>query len=283
MKKIVLLGIALSLGLHINALLVVNEPSVIIYETPEDHAHIEDVIRYGTKIEVVEEKNGWVYVTYPGCHGWVLEEKLLEIKEDPELHANAFVGYRGAYLFKEADTEYGPFLALPFETPLEVIEELPGTNKRWVGVKLQDGQTGYIQRSQITFSKRHMTSSDMVSFSQNFMGTKYLWGGTTSFGYDCSGFVQMLYRQMGLALPRNSKQQAVDPRFVEVKKAEAGDLVFFRNTKGKVVHVGMMINQKEFIHAFTKEEAWICVSSLSDKHFQNGHFYYGFEIRHLST
>lgn len=282
MKTLGLLGIVLGLSLQASALLVVNEPSVIVYETPEEHSHVEDVIRYGTKVTIVEEKNGWVHVNYPGWQGWVSKEQLLALKEDPELRAQAFVDYRGAYLFREDDTEYGPFLALPFETPLEVIEERPEANKRWVLVKLQDGETGYIQRSQIMFSKRHLTMSDMVKFSQNFLGTKYLYGGTTSFGYDCSGFIQMLYRQMGITLPRNSNQQAVDSRFIEVKEAAAGDLIFFRNAKGKVVHVGMMINQEEFIHAFTKQEAWICISSLSDERFQSGPFYYGLEIRRLS-
>lgn len=281
MKTIGFLGILLSLSFTASAFYAVNEPTIICYETPEENGHIEDIIRYGTKVEIADEKEMWAHITYPSWHGWVLKTQLFDIKEDPKSPSDATVGYRGAYLYKVADTEWGPFIHLPFETPLAVLEELPESHRRWIHVKLQDGQTGYVQRSQLTFENEPLSMSEMVEFSKKFLGTKYLWGGTSSFGYDCSGFTQMLYRQMGIALPRNSNQQAIDPRFQEVTRneARAGDLVFSKNGSGKVVHVGMMINSSEFIHSFTKQESWICISSLHDERFRNGHFYYATEIK----
>jgi hypothetical protein len=283
MKTIKFLATFLSFSLYAHALLVVNQPTVTIYETPEEHGHIEDILRYGTVVEITDEKGIWAHVTYPEWHGWVVRDQLLEVEEDPKLHTDAVVGYRGAYLFKETGTCRGPFIHLPFETPLKIIKELPETHRRWVFVKLQDGRTGYVQRSQMMFSNPQLSMSEMVAFSQKFLGTKYLWGGTSSFGYDCSGFVQMLYRQMGMTLPRNSNQQAVDSRFKDVnpEEAQAGDLVFFRNSSGNIVHVGMMINGHDFIHSFTQQEAWICISSLADERFCNGYFYYGIEVRRL--
>lgn len=284
MKILHILCAILCLNASVNALLVVNEPAVIVYETPEENGLIEDIIRYGTIVDVSTEQDVWAYITYPGWHGWILKTKLLEIEEDPEVAANAIVGFRGAYVFNMADTDRGPFLCLPFETPLKIIQELPEAHRRWVIVQLQNGQRGYMQRSQLQLSKMKLTLPEAVAFSQQFIGTKYLWGGTTSFGYDCSGFVQMIYRQMGITLPRNSNQQAVDPRFTEIKAgtAKAGDLVFFKNGSGRVVHVGMMINANEFIHAFTKEESWICISALADERFRNGYFYFGTVVKRLT-
>lgn len=285
MKRRLIFAALLNIGLPLNALWLVNEPSVVISTTPVENGHIEDIIRYGTAVKVDQEENGWVHVTYPGWHGWVQKEKLLEVDEDEKHPKQAFVGYRGAYVFGVADTEWGPMMHLPFETPLEVVEELPQANRRWVLVKLQQGQTGYVQRSQLTFSPQTLTLTEMIGFAHQFLGIKYLWGGTTSFGYDCSGFVQMLYRQMGETLPRNSNQQAVDPRFTAVTKeeAQAGDLIFFKNSSGNVVHVGMVVDSKTFIHAFTKQESWICLSSLTDERFGNGTFYFGFDIQRFQN
>jgi len=285
MKRLLTFVSLLIIGQSLNALYLVNEPAVVITETPEEKGHVEDIIRYGTAVKVTQEKQGWAFVTYPGWQGWVKKEKLLEVDDDYKFPTQAFVGHRGAYLFSVADTEWGPMMHLPFETPLEILEELPQTNRRWILVKLQQGQTGYVQRSQLKFTSQKLTLPKMIDFAHQFINTKYLWGGSTSFGYDCSGFVQMLYRQMGVNLPRNSNQQAEDTGLKEIKstEAQAGDLVFFKNSAGKVVHVGMMVDGKNFIHAFTKREAWICVSSLADEDFANGSLYFGFEVkRHRS-
>lgn len=253
---------------------VVNESTVIVYHTPEENGFIDDIIRYGTEVQISPASIGqWVHITYPGLDGWVLKKSLLEIQENYSLKANAWVAAKGAYLFDRTDTRWGPLLALPFETPLQVIEELPEENNRWLKVKLQDGKEAFIQRSQVIFEKRNMTQEEMIHFSREFLGLKYLWGGTSSFGFDCSGFVQMLYRQIGIDLPRNSCDQAKDPRFEEVMDAKPGDLIFFENGKGHVVHVGLILNEKEFIHAFTKQEAWICISEINEKPFTNGSFY----------
>lgn len=283
-KQSFFLILFLTIAFQMQAFFVINKPSAIIYENPKDHAHIEDILRYGTYVNVTQEKEEWVHITYPGLQGWILKDEILELKNDPEMTANACVGFRGAYFFKEPDTEWGPFLHLPFESPFEVMEELPQSHNRWILARLQDGQTGYVPRAHVMLSHPKLTLSEMVSFSKKFMGTKYLWGGTTSFGYDCSGFTQMLYRQMGITLPRNSYQQASDDRFVDVKPDEAkeGDLVFFKNSSGRVSHVGMMINSKEFIHSFAHEEACICISFLEDNRWENGYFYYGKALRRFN-
>jgi hypothetical protein len=267
------------MGFRLHASFFVGDPFAILYEIPEQHSPIEDIIPYGAKVEITEQQGNWAFVTLPGSFGWIYTKNLFEAKE--VFCPNAWVGHRGSYVFDKTDTTQGPFLDLPFETALEIIEEPPQDHQRWVRVRLQDGRLGYMQRSQILFSRPQMTLPEVVEFSRCFLGTKYLWGGATSFGYDCSGFVQMLYRQMGVILPRNARQQVDDPRLIKVQEAQAGDLVFFRNASGKVVHVAMMLDRDVFIHAFTRQEAWVCIHLLSDERFCDGHFYHGIEIRRL--
>ncbi|MCP5492677.1 MAG: C40 family peptidase [Chlamydiales bacterium] len=95
----------------------------------------------------------------------------------------------------------------------------------------------------------------MPQFSQKFLGLLYIWGGRSSFGYDCSGFVQMLYSQIGIKLQRDAKQQILDSRLQSIKidELKLGDLIFFGKSDQRIMHVGMYIGNEQFIHATARE------------------------------
>mgnify|MGYP003978580471 FL=1 len=86
-----------------------------------------------------------------------------------------------------------------------------------------------------------------------YLNSPYLWGGRTPFGIDCSGFTQMVYRLQGIDLPRDAYQQAeVGTTLSFVEESEAGDLAFFDNAEGKVIHVGIILDNNHIIHASGK-------------------------------
>jgi len=80
-------------------------------------------------------------------------------------------------------------------------------------------------------------------------GTGYRAGGATPAGFDCSGFVQFVYRHAGVALPRTAEAQFEDGRSVRDRDITAGDLVFFRTDGRRVSHVGIATGEGSFIHA----------------------------------
>lgn len=83
-----------------------------------------------------------------------------------------------------------------------------------------------------------------------FLHAPYLWGGRSPFGIDCSGFTQMVYKLNGYVLPRDAYQQVeLGEPLSFVEEAEAGDLAFFDNEEGRIVHVGILLNNNEIIHA----------------------------------
>lgn len=90
----------------------------------------------------------------------------------------------------------------------------------------------------------------LEDFAQRFLNTPYLWGGRSAFGMDCSGFVQLVYRAIGLSMPRDAWQQAEKGELLEnLSKARTGDLAFFNNDAGKITHVGILLGPRQIIHS----------------------------------
>lgn len=95
-----------------------------------------------------------------------------------------------------------------------------------------------------------MGSKDLLNTAMQFLNTPYLWGGRSPFGIDCSGFSQLVFRMNGYSLPRDAYQQVEKGKaLVFAEEAEAGDLAFFDNEEGRIVHVGILLNNHQIIHA----------------------------------
>jgi gamma-D-glutamyl-L-lysine dipeptidyl-peptidase len=83
-----------------------------------------------------------------------------------------------------------------------------------------------------------------------YLNAPYLWGGKGPFGIDCSGFVQMVFRICGFRLLRDSSQQANQGKLIKsFGEIKAGDLLFFKDTEGRIVHVGIYFGDHKIIHA----------------------------------
>ncbi len=102
----------------------------------------------------------------------------------------------------------------------------------------------------ITKSNEKKTANDIISSAYLFINAPYLWGGKSPFGIDCSGFTQLVYKVNGYKLPRDASQQVeLGTPLSFVEEAEAGDLAFFDNEEGNIVHVGLLLNNEQIIHA----------------------------------
>jgi hypothetical protein len=95
--------------------------------------------------------------------------------------------------------------------------------------------------------------SNLVATAYLYLNSPYLWGGKTPFGIDCSGFTQMVYKLNGYSLLRDASQQATQGEVLSfIEESEPGDLAFFDNEEGKIIHVGIMLENNYIIHASGK-------------------------------
>ena len=93
----------------------------------------------------------------------------------------------------------------------------------------------------------------LIENALKYFNSPYLWGGRSPFGVDCSGFTQILYKMVGLQIPRDANQQAmIGDNITFVEEAHPGDLAFFDNEDGKIVHVGIIWEKNKIIHSSGK-------------------------------
>lgn len=215
---------------------------------PDPMAEVDSQAIYGTDVTILKNLSAWCFIQTPDAYtGWVEQKHL--IQRSTPYRPNAKVKTLRAHVYWVSDTRpHPPKITLPFESPIEVLASEDQPDSRWQRIRLVDGSMGWMQRGDLFLNPSPLSLQEMVSLSSQFIGLPYTWGGTSSFGFDCSGFVQMLYRQMGILLPRNSSQQAEDPRgkMVDQERKE-GDLLFFKK-QDKVTHVGIYLKGNRCLH-----------------------------------
>lgn len=254
---------------------VVNVPVANMFSGPSAKLDVVSQAIYGSNIDVLKQQPGWVEIRTPADDytGWVQRADLVGIGEAKPYASTgrvAVVQDLQLHLYPVPDvTRRAPMLTVPFETRLEIVKEKPGG--RWLLANLPDGRQAWLQQGAVKLYNNaadipngDMSIPQMVKFSRRFLGLPYTWGGRSSFGYDCSGFVQMLMRQRGYSIPRDADVQAKWSGFDAVKVADlrAGDVLFF-GEKGKITHTGMYIGNGKFIDATTHERPVIQIDPLN--------------------
>lgn len=263
---------------------VVTVPVANMYSSATESTDVVSQAIYGTNVEVLESQSAWLKIRTPDVYtGWIARQQVSAIEAGQPGYASsgkvARVSSLFANLYQEPGvTQHQPVLILPFETSLEVVAEKDGDDGRWLQVRLAAPVPGvsarggnptlaWVQRGDISLDAQPLSIPAAIELAKRFLGITYTWGGRSSFGYDCSGFTQMLVRQRGINMPRDADLQAAWSGVVDVprKKLKPGDLLFFGDSPQKITHTGMYIGKGQFIHDTTHGHPGVQISRLKDE------------------
>jgi cell wall-associated NlpC family hydrolase len=261
-----------------------------MYSGPTDQSDVVSQAIYGSNVTLLTARGEWCRIqTADHYKGWVPSRQLRLVQSGAGYATSGTivqVNSLFANVYREPDvTRHKPVVTVPFETRLEVSTEVSstevtsndasdkknipgkGSHEGWLQVRLPDKRSEWIQSSDVVSDPKPLSIAESIELAKRFLGIPYLWGGTSSFGFDCSGFTQMLLRSRGFNMPRDADKQAAWTGVVAVDRAalQAGDLLFFGSSPGKIDHTGMYIGDGQFIHDTTNGHPVVQISRLDDE------------------
>lgn len=232
--------------------------SVSNLRTGPDHAsELASQVMMGTPLKVLDCNEKWCRVQTPENYiGWmdtsgferVDQKELNRWKASDRYIFNGMTGY-----VYDAPGKKGKIVS---DLVLGDLFEVESAAKRFLKIEMPDGRGGYVRKSDcISFDKwsnSELNVRAILSVANQMMGFPYLWGGTSGKAVDCSGFVKVVYYSQGVILARDASQQAkygegID--FTNINNLQPGDLLFFGSSAQRIGHVGMFIENGNFIHA----------------------------------
>jgi gamma-D-glutamyl-L-lysine dipeptidyl-peptidase len=261
---------------------VVVIPVADMFSQASDQSDVVSQAIYGSNVTLLTARGEWSRIqTADQYQGWVRSRHLRLIQSGAGYATSGViveVESLFANVYREPDiTRHKPVLTIPFESRLEVMADDNGSDDKpaagnkshegWLHVRLPDKRDEWIQSGDVVPDPKPLSISESIELAKRFLGFPYLWGGTSSFGFDCSGFTQMLVHARGVIMPRDADKQAawtgVSP--VDRKDLQPGDLLFFGSSAKKITHTGLYIGDGQFIHDSTNDRPVVQISRIDDQ------------------
>lgn len=221
---------------------VVIVPAAPVRRKARHQSEMINQLLFGEAVKVLKQKgNLWVKIRsmHDEYEGWMTNTLLQEVKDE---EAKTYCQYATSNFFNTIHIE-GMKIQVPGGSSLPAF--LDGQGK--IGELSYQLEGGFGKRNEQTF-----TEELIRQLTFQWLNAPYLWGGRTMFGVDCSGFVQVNFKMMGIDLPRDAWQQAQEGRMVnKLKETVCGDLAFF-DDKEEIVHVGILLGNEQIIHSSGK-------------------------------
>jgi gamma-D-glutamyl-L-lysine dipeptidyl-peptidase len=214
---------------------------VPVRSEPSDKSELTTQLLFGECYQTISHQEKWVQIQIADDQyvGWI--DRLQHFKVTPE-YFEEWVNHS-----HPRSVDIGQSVSSPdARVPVLQGSFLPFFD----GISIRVGEEKLVyhgRASNTSFSRR---ISFLTKIALSYLRAPYLWGGKSMFGIDCSGLVQQVYGICGYALPRDAWQQvSVGEEVHFATLAQPGDLAFFDNAEGRIVHVGIVLGEQQIIHA----------------------------------
>jgi hypothetical protein len=213
---------------------------------PSDRSEMVTQLLFGDHFEILEVQGSWcrINIAYDDYECWVDKKQFLPIEQHSFNILNTGELFCVNDLIQVITDKKTAQLF-----PIVIGSTLPNFDDGECAVE----NSTFIYDSAFINGHLPFTKRGIIETGMMYLNSPYLWGGKSPFGIDCSGFTQMVYKLNGIKIKRDAYQQAEQGETLSfVEEAEAGDLAFFDNDEGKIVHVGIVMDNNKIIHASGK-------------------------------
>ncbi len=223
----------------------------------------------GTSVKISGETGSWYEISANGKYGYMSKDyiKVVSTASTDTVEKMDKIGIvtgNGVRMRSGAGTSYSTIGY--YDKGIHV--KVTGKTGSWYAVSY-NGLSGYMSTDYVKLSTGNTVANQIVATAKQYLGTPYVYGGSSPRGFDCSGFMYYLYGQYGYKLWRTaSTQWANNGIKVEKSRLQPGDLVFFSDSVDPIGHVGMYIGDNQFIHA-SSGKGCVVITSLSASYYAN--------------
>jgi gamma-D-glutamyl-L-lysine dipeptidyl-peptidase len=217
---------------------ICNTTQIPLRSTPSEKAEMVTQLLFGETYSVLDKQNNWllIQIHYDSYEGWIDKKQHCPVSQQAINQLNKIpmsvsidpIGMLWVGEAKELPITFGSNLLIADGDSIKTADNFQG-NKNDINLP-QPEKIG--------------------QYAMQFLHVSYLWGGRTIFGIDCSGFTQIVFKAAGIRLYRDASQQAAQGHAIDfVEEAQAGDLAFFDNDEGRIIHTGILLGNGKIIHA----------------------------------
>lgn len=223
--------------------------------------------------------DGWYKISYNGNTGYVSGD-YLTVDQDNIFTTYGRVNASGVNVRSDPSTESSSLATVDEGTIVTINALVDG----WYDVTCEYGTEGYIRSDFLDLTESASDNSDIVATAKQYLGVRYVYGGASPSGFDCSGFTMYIYQQYGYSLPHTATgqwQSGLGTRIWGISALQPGDLVFFndpaRNAGKACSHAGIYIGNGQFIHSSSSSSGGVIISDLTSGYY-NTYFVGGIHV-----